>query len=332
MVRPAYIAEHKQAENADQYLEKANKLQAAAQAAETKAGEDLKTFQASLTKAQAEKAAAAAQKEEVVKLLEKQNADKDAAAKELADTQAKINDFGNVETMTAELKSLEGKRAEYDSQIENAKGAIASALARKANTDKLIASVKRIDLWQRSGSMPDAFSSRVSAVNSEWGFVTIAAGNASSVVNQAKLDVTRGGALIGRVIVTQVNPNSSVAEIVPGTVNPGDSILPGDRVTVNIASKGSLKSEPAPTKPAAPAKGATDPAAPPEAPAAPAADPFATPSDAPAAPAADPAVPAPASETPPADPAAPAPAADPAAPVEPPATPPADAPAPAPGN
>lgn len=318
MVRPAYIAEHAQSVNADKYLAEANKLQTEAQNTEKARGEQLKGVQSGLTKAQSEKAAAASQKDEVIKLLETQTAEKDAAAKDVAATEEKIKGYGDIQTMAAELKSLEAKRAEYDGQIESAKGAIASSLASKANTDKLISSIKRIDLWQKSGSMPDTFTSRVTSVNQEWGFVTIGAGNASSVVNQAKLDVTRGGTLIGRVIVTHVNPNSSVAEIVPGTVNPGDSILPGDHISVNEASKGSkLKAEAPAGKPAAPAKGgAAAPATP--APAAPAADPFATPSDN-AAPAADPAAPA----TPPVEPAAPA------APAEP-ATPPADAPAPAP--
>ncbi|RYD34054.1 MAG: hypothetical protein EOP86_11895, partial [Verrucomicrobiaceae bacterium] len=277
MVRPAYVSERLQAQYAEKNLKSAQKLEADAKAAEKKAEADLKTYQATLTKAQSDKAAAVAEKEAALKVLEEAKAAQDAADKELAAMEEQIKGFGNLETMTTELNSLKAKSAEYTNQIEGVKNAISNALAHKASTDKLITNAKRIELWQRSGSMPDNFTSRVTAVNQEWGFVTLAAGNGSSVVNQAKLDVTRGGSVIGRVVVTHVNPTNSVAEIVPGTVAPGDAILPGDRVSVSDASRGSRRNveAPAPSAPAAPK---------PSAPAAPS-DPFATPGETPAAPA-----------------------------------------------
>lgn len=286
MVRPAYIAEHKQSEASAKNLASAEKLKLDAEAAEKQADKDLESQKTGLTKSQAEKAAAAAEKEEVAKAYEEQVLVKDSAAKELDDTKKKIADFGDIPTMAAELKSLESKRIEYDGQIESAKSGIASAINRKAGTDKLIASVKRIDLWQRTGTMADSFSSRVIAVNPEWGFIKISAGNSASVVNNAKLDVIRGGSFVGTVIVTHVDPSTSTAEIVPGSVAAGDSILPGDRVRVNEASKGSrMKAEPPapkPDAPAAPAAGAA-PAeaapAPAPAPAPAAADPFAPPTE-----------------------------------------------------
>lgn len=332
MVRPALIAERKQAENSDKWLADAKKRETDAQGAEKQRDEQLKGLQASLTKAQSAKAAAVAQKEEATKQLETQAAEKDAAAKDLAETQEKIKGYGDIPTLIAERQSLEAKRAEYNGQIESAKNSIAASLARKSSTDKTIASIKRIELWQSSGRMPDGFSSRITSVNPEWGFVTIAAGNGSSVVKQAKLDVTRGGSIIGTVVVTQVNPGSSVAEVVPGTIAPGDAFLPGDRVRVNVASRGSSANvAPTPSAPAPAAPGA--PAAP--AAAAPA-DPFATPSADGAAPVSPPAeTPAPAAEAPAPAPAVETPAAPaetPAAPAEPAPAPPAETPAPAPGN
>jgi hypothetical protein len=135
-------------------------------------------------------------------------------------------------------------------------------------------------------------------VNQDWGFVTIGAGNGSSVVRQAKLDVVRGNSIVGKVIVTNVSSGSSAAEIVPGSIAPGDSILPGDQVKTGAASMPSnTRLAPAPAPAAPKADEAATPAAPAPA-AAPAADPFAPPADAPAATTPDPAAEAPALETP----------------------------------
>lgn len=285
MVRPAYIAEHKQTEASGKNLASAEKLKLDAEAAEKQADKDLESQKSGLTKSQAAKAAAAAEKEEVAKAYEEQVLVKDSASKELDDTKKKIADFGDIPTMASELKSLESKRIAYDRQIESAKSGIASAISRKTGSDKLISSVKRIDLWQRTGTMADSFSSRVVAVNPDWGFVKIGAGNSASVVNNAKLDVTRGGSVVGTVIVTHVDPSTSTAEIVPGSVAAGDSILPGDRVVVNEASKGSKMKVEAPAAKAevpaadAPPEAGAAPAEAAPAPAPAAVDPFAPPTE-----------------------------------------------------
>ena len=300
MVRPVLTAERIQAANAEEYKTKATKEKLAAVAGAAAAEKELKDMQDSLTKAEKAKAEAAAKKEDVAKLVEDATASKVAAAKDLDELEQKMKDLGGLPAMVAELKAQEAKRVEYDNQIATAKSAIENALASKAVLDKQIVELKRIDLWQQTGTMAPTFRSRITAVNQDWGFVTIGAGNGSSVVRQAKLDVVRGNSIVGKVIVTNVASGSSAAEIVPGSVAPGDSILPGDQVKTGAASMPS-NARPAPAAapaPAAPKAG--EPAAPvtPVAPA-PAADPFAPPADAPAAPAADaPAVEAPAAETP----------------------------------
>ena len=302
MVRPVLIAERVQVDNAEQNNQKAKKLTVEAGEAQKTAESELDKMKANLTKAERAKGEAGAKNEEATKLLADATAAKEAAAKELADQEQKLKDVGGLEAMVAELKSQETKRAEYDKQISTAKNAIDTALVSKAAADKQISDIKRITTWQQTGTMAPSFRSRVTAVNPDWGFVTIDAGNSASVTRQAKLDVLRGGSVVGKLVVTHVSPTTSSAEIVPGSVAPGDSILPGDQVKTGAASL------PTDAPVAAPAAAATAPAA-----AAPAAtDP------APAAPAA--ATPAPAA----ADPFAPAPAA-PAAPatpaLEPPATP-----------
>ena len=320
-VRPDLIGEKTEVSNAKENLVKAQTNLSNAEKAKSAADTALKASEASLTKFESEKTAAAAKKDETAKAVEAETAVKDAASKELTDLELRMKDIGGVDAMVAELKKQEETRAKYESQISDRRSGIASAVSRKASTDKLIADLKRLDLWQKSGTMDASFSSRVTAVNPDWGFVTIGAGNSSRVVKQAKLDVIRGGTAVGKVIVTHVSPGQSVAEIVQGSVAPGDSILPGDVVRVGEGSKPAAPTT-QPVAPAAkPAAGGAKPAA------AEPADPFATPdaaapaaTETPAAPAAD----APAATETPAAPASDAPAAPPEEPkVEKPAEEPA---------
>jgi hypothetical protein len=295
MVKPQLIAEKTQKTNAEGNKKTAEKSRIAMEAAVKTAEADLAKVKDKLTKEEKAKAEAAAKKDEVAKLAEEAAAAKEAAVKDLAEVEQKMKDTGGIDTLVAEMKSQEAKRLEYDKQISVAKSAIESSLTGKAALDKQISEIKRIDNWQQTGTMAAGFRSRVTAVNPDWGFVTIGAGNAASVVRQAKLDVVRGNSLVGKLIVTSISPNSSSAEIVPGSVAPGDSILPGDQVKTGAGSMpGSAPAAPSAAKPA-PLKPATTAAPAPEA-AKPTAeaDPFAPAPETPAKPAAEGAKPAPA--------------------------------------
>ena len=304
MVRPVLVAERLQVANAQANQQSAEKKKVEMEAGSKASDKDLEKMKDTLSKAERAKVEAAAKKEEISKAVEETGTLKTAAAKDLADLDQRMKDLGGLPAMVAELKAQEAKRVEYDKQIATANSDIESALSRKTSMDKTITDLKRIDTWQQTGTMAPTFRSRITAVNPDWGFVTIGAGNGASVTRQAKLDVVRGSSVVGKVIVTHVSTNSSAAEIVPGSVAPGDSILPGDQVKTGAASLPSnIRTAPAPaaTKPAGPAT----PAVPKTAPAP--ADPFATPPADPAAtPAPAAATPAPAAATPAAPPADPA--------------------------
>ena len=158
---------------------------------------------------------------------------------------------------------------------------------------------------QAAGRIRGPFKSTVRKAFNNWGFVIIGAGDEQGVVNRAQLDVTRGGQPICKLLVTTVEPGECVAEIIPGSMSPGQAIHPGDDVSktelpigqqpaaadgVNPADvptpalpEGDMKLPPnggglLPDAPAGdmklpPAGGAADPFAPAKAPAAPGAKP-----------------------------------------------------------
>lgn len=246
-------------------------------------------------------------KEAAIKKLE-------ADTKVLTDTKAKkaeldaeLVKLGGLDIIVAELNRLGGKKTENEALIQQKEAAQALALQKKQQTESSIAALKKKDLMQKTGLMNDTFTGSITNIDSQWGFIMINKGNSSNVVKNAKLDVKRGSDVVATLVVTNVQPNASICDVVPGTLAAGQQLQAGDRVVVNQASSESKNIatpvEGAPATPAAPGA--------PAAPAAPDKDPFA-PAAAPAAP--DPFAPAPAAPAPAAAPgpeaAAPAPASN----------------------
>jgi hypothetical protein len=311
-VKPELSSERLQARAAKENKVKADQNLGKSREAKETADKDLTEAKGELLKNTGEKTEAeSALASKNTELTEAVTA-KEAAEKELTDLEQKLKDLGGLDTLVAELKTLAAKKDQLVAQIASHKSQIASAVSNKEGVEKNIARLQKLDNWQRSGTMDPAFRSRVAAVNPDYGFVVIGAGNQARVVKQAKLDVKRGDNVVGTVVVTHIDQARSIAEIVPGTVAAGDSILPGDTVVVNFASQPRAGGA-APAEGAKPAAGGAKPAAEGAAPAAegtaPAAsdDPFAAPTPAaeetPAAPAAETPA-APAAEEAPATPAA----------------------------
>jgi len=275
-IRPDYQSEMKQKEAATLNKQSAEANKRASDLAHTQSEKDLGDSKALLAKNTGGKNTAQAAKDEKKAEVDKTTTEKDAAAKELADLEQKLKDLGGLPRLVAELKVLEAKQAQFTLEVANSKGAIASTISHKDSTDKVIAGLKQLDQWQKSGTIDRSFRTRVASVNPDLGFVVIPAGNASKVTMKAKLDVKRGDTTVGKLLVTSIEQNRSICEVIPGSVAAGDQILPGDVVVVNEASTPGSLTVPAPTGPAKPApmKPAVDPTA---APADVPADPFAPP-------------------------------------------------------
>lgn len=296
-IRPQFLAEAEHRKNANDSREVVRNGLKAAEQRKEEAEKQQKDIESTIVTREAEKVKAAEALAAAKKMLEEKVKEQEAVQLALDEQKKKIKDYGEVEVMAAELKSLQEKAANLAKQAEDTKAATAATVAHKAQTDKDIAALQQRQLFQQTGIMDGAFTTSVAAVNPDFGFVMLPAGNNRNVVRKAKLEVKRGDAVIGKLVVTNVNPSRAIAEIVPGSVASGDSILPGDKVVVDAASRPESLQK---AKESSTAKPAADGEKKEDAPAAetPAADPF-------AAPAAGTDPTAPAAETPAAD-AAPA--------------------------
>jgi hypothetical protein len=76
----------------------------------------------------------------------------------------------------------------------------------------------------------NTFQASVTAVDHEWDFVIIGAGEKSGLTADTKLLVVRGGRLLGKLSIHQLEANRAVADIEPGSVKLGSRLRPGDQV------------------------------------------------------------------------------------------------------
>jgi hypothetical protein len=71
-------------------------------------------------------------------------------------------------------------------------------------------------------------------VNQAWNFVVLNIGDRNGILSNTELIVKRGTARVGRVRITSVEPSTSIADIIPGSLVRGLSIQPGDDVIFQV--------------------------------------------------------------------------------------------------
>jgi hypothetical protein len=257
------------------------------------------------------------------KLVEAQSNEKAQAAKlvvaeeELGKARALVVDIAKVEALQKESMQVRAQIEEAEIEVVQMEGAAAAAKVEADRLAKVTEELTALRLDQEAGLIRGEFQSEIRNAYNQWGFVVVQGGDDQGVVNRAQMDVYRRGQPICKLLVTSVEPTYSVADIIPGSLAPGQSVQMGDTVVKTVrAMTTTAPSASADGEAAAPAPAGGAPA-----PAAPAADdPFGGGMSAPAA-----AEPDPFGGSAPAAPAAPDPfgggamegGAAPAAPAEP---------------
>lgn len=254
------------------------------------------------------------------------------------DLQKQIDEAGDIKALLAQIETIKKERAEAEAALSNQSQHLAAAQERVTSLTNAAKEAEEREARGRRGIVDTDFTAKVAQSYTDWGFVVLNKGNGGGVFANADLEVKRGKEVLAKLKVRNVEQNSSVADLVKGSLAEGERIRAGDLVVAaaeqsakTAAPKGAAGAAAAPGAPAAPTAPGGVPAAPGAAPAM-GADPFGAPAAAPGAPAAAPAMgtdpfgaPA-APATPPAG-AAPAMGTDPFGAPAAPATPPAGAPA-----
>lgn len=128
-----------------------------------------------------------------------------------------------VKELEATVKRLDAEREDSEVIKAGLEGDVAKNLAEISRLqEKISDSVRRV-----SGNV---FQAPVTAVDNNYNFVIIGAGEKSGLTGDSKLLVLRGGRLIARLFISKLEANSAIGDIEPGSLRAGVMVRPGDQV------------------------------------------------------------------------------------------------------
>ena len=160
------------------------------------------------------------------------NADLSKINKQIEELKSKLQDFGvsSVQEIQEKMESLEASNKKLQEDIDQIKSATEVASKRRAEQASELASRQKEQAEYRAALAKNGEEYPVLSVDPQWGFVVIGAGQGSSIDPNTVLLVTREGRSIGKLKVTSLEKNQTVADIIKDSVPSGMSIQPGDRV------------------------------------------------------------------------------------------------------
>ena len=148
---------------------------------------------------------------------------------------------GEIEKMNVKIKdsetkigTLEKEKIELSNTVSSLEGSV------KVKEEKIAQDKTKIERWEQN-IMQKGTRGHVMAVNSGWGFAVLSIGDKQGAAANKIMIVGRGGQSIGKVKITSVETNQSIADIIPGSFAKGVYVEPGDQVIFTGEDK--VKSE-----------------------------------------------------------------------------------------
>ncbi len=161
---------------------------------------------------------------------------------QLSDTIAAANDeiasFDELKKIGVEIEKVDQQIAEVSNErnmlendVNNMSNLLAVANAKKDETQREIDRRETEAKNRKAGLMSKDLESSIKAAYNDWGFVVISSGDVDGLVKNAQLDVSRQGKPICKLMVTDIEPTQAVADIIPGSLLPGQMVQVGDMVS-----------------------------------------------------------------------------------------------------
>jgi SMC interacting uncharacterized protein involved in chromosome segregation len=125
--------------------------------------------------------------------------------------------------VNAELKDAQAQVAELNEVKDTLTGKVKDAESHADDLQKVVDTYK-------SHILRNGLEGEVLAVNQGWNFVVLSIGDRQGAMANAEMILERDGSQIGKVRITSVEPSTSVADIIPGSLARGVRVQPGDRV------------------------------------------------------------------------------------------------------
>ncbi len=148
--------------------------------------------------------------------------------KELTD--AKAASEGQIAALTADKTKLDADLGEVKKKNAELDSIVATLTEANKGLVKQKDDLKTVNDKYTKGIMVKNIRGRVLAVNSGWGFAVVSIGDKQGAAANKSLIVVRGGQSIGKLKISNIEANQSIADIVPNTFSSGNYVQPGDDV------------------------------------------------------------------------------------------------------
>lgn len=169
------------------------------------------------------------QLEELLNSLEEAKAREQTALDAIAVVEAMFPGIP-LDQVEAKVNEIKAEKNDLDAEIDDLdlfKGKLEKEIiTKKEETDrsneKINAAMTRV--------AGNTFQASITAVDPNWDFVVIAAGEKSGLTGDSTLLVTRSGRLLAKLEITQLEANRTIADIIPGSAKKGVTLRAGDQV------------------------------------------------------------------------------------------------------
>lgn len=128
------------------------------------------------------------------------------------------------------VTALKADVAKAQAEAAESKALVDTLTAKKKELEDKMAVLEQYKKRKETETMRIGLGGRILAVNGGWNFVVISIGDKQGAAMNNTLLVVRDGTPIGKVRITTVEANTSIADILPGTLARGVTIQPGDKV------------------------------------------------------------------------------------------------------
>jgi len=197
---------------------------------------DLATTRTSLDDRTAELAKTKTELNDTATKLATATAEVEEKAKLLADVQAQLEGMrvtlGDIkpDEIAAKIAELNSMNVRLQSELNEAKQVQETLNARlQEESQKVVAKEQQVAAY-KNVTVRAGTSGRVLAFNPGWNFAVLSIGDKAGLKSGVQMVVMRGTSMIAKVRVTTVEPNTSIADVLPGTIARGTTVQAGDTV------------------------------------------------------------------------------------------------------
>jgi|GEM_PF-106063 len=217
---------------ADRDSQRSQKEQFHTQLVKTQA--DLKTTQAALDQTKADLATTKTERDEIAKKLTAANTQIGDLNQKLAKTTTQLNDTQDQLAAYTGTGLKPPEIVALDKELKDTRTALAVANDEKSVLTHEVAKLNnQLELLIGHDyvvKLPPGLKGTVMAVDPKWSFVVLNIGAEQGVLQSGEMLVSRDGRLVGKVIVSSVQKDRSIANLVPGwqlgDIIEGDTVIP----------------------------------------------------------------------------------------------------------